>query len=79
MSDPPKPNHDSLALALSKLVVGLLITALTSGAVANWLNGETEVKVTANRNVAAQGLYEATWAANQIMELGERVGKLEER
>ena len=67
-----KPNHDYL-----KLAVKVLAMILTSGAVTTWLSGETEIKVAGNRNLVDAAGYEATWAANQIMELRERVRKLE--
>ena len=74
MSDSPKPNHDYLRLA-----VAMLATLLSSAGVQRWLNEDTVVKVTANTNVAEQGLHEATWAAREIIELRERVRELEKR
>jgi hypothetical protein len=74
MPDEVKPNHDYL-----KLAAKILAMLLTSGAVAKWIDGDTSVKVTGNTNVAAQGLHEATWAVNQIMELRVENAQLKQR
>jgi hypothetical protein len=74
MSDEVKPNRDLL-----KLAVLLLTTVLTSGGVNKWLNGDTEVRVTGNRNLVNEAGSEATWAVGKVIELEARVRKLEER
>jgi hypothetical protein len=74
MTDAPKPNRDLL-----KLAVLLLTTVLTSGGVQRWLNSETEVKVTGNRNLVNAAEHEAHWSVGKVIELEARVRKLEER
>jgi len=74
MSDSPKPNHDYL-----RLIVAMLATLLSSAGVQRWLGETTEAKVVSNTNVAAQGLHEATWAVNQIMELRVENAQLKQR
>ena len=74
MSDALKPNRDVL-----KLAVLLLTTMLTSGGVQRWLNADTAVRIMGNRNIAEEGFSEAKWSVHEIMDLRERVRKLEER
>ena len=83
MSDEPKPDWKQLPGTgnrdLVKLAVLLLTTVLTSGGVQRWLNADTEVKVVGNRNLVNVATHEANWAVTEIMELRERVRKLEGR